>query len=64
MNYKMIMKNEQFKVQSVIIQELPEGMKKFMKDFRQDRCLLDQDWNPDHPEQEAEFGSLNSTIQY
>jgi hypothetical protein len=61
MNYKMKMKNEQFEVQSVIILELPEGTKKFMKDFKQDRWLLDQDWNPEH---EAEFGSLNSTIQY
>ena len=58
------MKTERLKVHSVIILELPEGTKKFMKNFRQDRWSLGHDLNPDHPEHEANLCSLNSNIQY
>jgi hypothetical protein len=58
------MKNKKLKVHSVIILELPEGTKKFMENFREDRWHVDQDLNLDHLEYEAEFYSLNSNIQY
>jgi hypothetical protein len=58
------MKNKKLKVHSFIILEVPEGTKKFMENFREDRWPVGQDLNLDHPEHEAEFYSLNSNIQY